>query len=283
MKFIQLKDGTNLPVLGQGTWFMGEEKEKTEEERKALQTGIEEGMTLIDTAEMYGEGCSEKIVGKSIKKFNREDLFLVSKVYPHNAGKNRIFEACDKTLQRMQTDYLDLYLLHWRGQIPLAETVACMEELIKRGKIRRWGVSNFDTMDMEELLRVKSGENCMVNQVLYHLGSRGIEYDLIPFLQKEWIPLMAYCPLAQGGTLRRDILNSKSVIEIAKNHEITPMQVLLAFVLHQKLTIAIPKASSITHTKENVRVASIELTEKDIRLLSLDFPEPKKKMHLDIV
>jgi diketogulonate reductase-like aldo/keto reductase len=170
MHSIQLKDGTKVPVLGQGTWFMGEQKQKQEEEIKALRTGVGEGMTLIDTAEMYGEGLSEKLVGESISVFNREDLFLVSKVYPHNAGKDHIFDACNRTLQRMQTDYLDLYLLHWRGSIPLSETVACMEELIKQGKIRRWGVSNFDTSDMEELLHIKNGENCMVNQVLYHLG-----------------------------------------------------------------------------------------------------------------
>ncbi len=283
MDFIQLKDGTKLPILGQGTWFMGEKKQKKEEEIKALQTGIEEKMTLIDTAEMYGDGLAELLVGESIKPFKREDLFLVSKVYPHNAGKEHIFDACNRTLQRMQTDYLDMYLLHWRGRVPFAETVDCMEELIKQGKIRRWGVSNLDTMDMEELFRVKNGENCMVNQVLYHLGSRGIEYNLLPFMQKEQIALMAYCPLAQGGTLRHNILNAKSVNEIAINRGITQMQVLLAFVLNQKSTIAIPKASSCIHTKENVDAASIKLTENEIKALNLEFQKPKEKTYLDIV
>ncbi len=283
MDFIQLKDGTKLPILGQGTWFMGEEKQKKEDEIKALRTGVEEKMTLIDTAEMYGDGLAELLVGESIEPFKREDLFLVSKVYPHNAGKEHIFDACNRTLQRMQTDYLDMYLLHWRGRVPFAETVDCMEELIKQGKIRRWGVSNLDTPDMEELLRVKNGENCMVNQVLYHLGSRGIEYNLLPFMQKEQIALMAYCPLAQGGTLRRNILNSKSVNEIAINRGITQMQVILAFVLNQKFTIAIPKASSCIHTKENAETTSIKLTENEIKALNLEFQKPKEKTYLDIV
>lgn len=213
-----LPDGTQVPALGQGTWFLGEHKAAGLREQEALTAGVSAGMTLIDTAEMYGSGKAELLIGKTIKEMDRSSLFLVSKVYPHNAGRKNIFKSCMASLERMGTDYLDLYLLHWRGGIPLEETVACMEQLKKEGKIRRWGVSNFDTEDMEELWSVPGGKNCAVNQVLYHVASRGIEYDLLPWMRQHQIPLMAYCPLAQGGDLRRGLYESPVLKKVAKAH-----------------------------------------------------------------
>lgn len=188
--------------IGQGTWELGVRPDRFAQECGALRAGVEAGMTLIDTAEMYGEGAAEELVGHALRGLDRERLYLVSKVYPHNAGRQHIFQCCEDSLRRMQTDYLDLYLLHWRGAVPLAETVECMEELKARGRIRAWGVSNLNRHWMEELFRVPGGDRCLTDQVLYHLGSRGVEYDLLPWLQRHGLPLMAYCPLAQGGTLR---------------------------------------------------------------------------------
>ena len=175
-------------------------------------------MTLIDSAEMYGEGAAEHLVGQAIRGYDRERLYLVSKVYPFHAGRHDIFQSCENSLRRMGTDYLDLYLLHWRGSVPLAETVACMEELKAKGRIRSWGVSNLDTADMEELFEVTGGTSCLTDQVLYHLGSRGVEYDLLPWLRRHKMPLMAYCPLAQGGGLRRGLLASPAVRAAAQAH-----------------------------------------------------------------
>ena len=186
-------------------------------------------------------------------------------------------------MRNLMTDYLDLYLLHWRGQVPLRETVECMEQLVKEGKIRRWGVSNFDTDDMEELFSVKNGDHCAVNQVLYHLGSRGVEYDLMPWLEEHHVPLMAYCPLAQGGDLRRGLLNNKAVQMVAEQRHITAMQVLLAFVLHHENVIAIPRSGKAEHVLENCQAAEIKLTEEEYRLLDRAFPAPGHKVWLDIV
>ena len=182
MKTVTLPDGTQVPALGQGTWYLGEQPAVRARELAALRTGIEHGMTLLDTAEMYGGGRSEELVGEAIRPYDREKLFLVSKVYPHNAGRPEIFRSCENSLRRLGTEYLDLYLLHWRGSVPFAETAECMEELVRKGRIRRWGVSNLDTDDMEELWGVPGGAQCQVDQVLYHLGSRGVEYDLLPWL-----------------------------------------------------------------------------------------------------
>lgn len=283
MKFLKLKDGASVPRLGQGTWYMGEKPERFSQELEALKAGIENGMTLIDSAEMYGDGRSEMLVGKLIPFYPRESLFLVSKVYPHHADKRHIFASCEASIRRMNAEYLDLYLLHWRGSVPLAETVLCMEELIKQGKIRRWGVSNFDTDDLEELFRIKNGENCAVNQVLYHLGSRGIEYSLLPWMEKHGLPLMAYCPLAQAGSLRRGLLNHPAVLELADSHHATPVQILLAFLLVQKNVVAIPKAGRLQHTVENAEAAKIELTAGELERLNQAFPPPDHKTYLDIV
>lgn len=283
MRHLTLNDSSQIPVLGQGTWRMGEQSSFFEKEVLALKTGIQHGLTLIDTAEMYASGKAEEAVGEAIKGFDRSTLFIVSKVLPFHAGKDLIFQSCDKSLALLGTDYLDLYLLHWRGRVPLSETVACMEELKKQGKIRRWGVSNFDTDDMKELLRVPKGENCVINQVLYHLGSRGIEYDLWPFLNEWGIRVMAYCPIAQAGDLHRKLLNHPTVLSIADKHKITPIQLLLAFVLSRKNVSAIPKASKIQHVIQNAQTLDVSLTQEDINCLNKAFPPPQTPTPLDIV
>lgn len=272
-----------MPKLGQGTWYMGEDPKLREKEIEALQEGIRLGMTLLDTAEMYGEGRSEKLVGEAIKIFPREDLFLVSKVYPHNAGRKNIFTSLKRSLERLDTPYLDLYLLHWRGSVPLSETIACMEEMKKEGLIKNWGVSNFDTDDMKELLSYPSGDQCSVNQVLYHLGSRGIEYDLLPYLKKENIALMAYCPLGHDKTKRRRITEHPVVREVAEKHGITPLQLMLSFTLLEDSVCAIPKASSLPHVKENAETLHLTLTEEDLLRLSEAFPAPRKSVPLDML
>lgn len=279
---VALPDGTEAPRLGQGTWHLSERASRRDSELEALRLGIRLGMTLIDTAEMYGEGRSESLVGEAIRGISRESLFLVSKVYPHNAGRGRIFESCKNSLRRLGTDYLDLYLLHWRGSVPLAETVACMEELTAQGLIRRWGVSNFDTDDMEELWNTPGGNRCAVNQVLYHLGSRGVEYDLLPWMRKRRVPLMAYCPIAQGGSLRRGLFENPSVLRVAGAHGATPAQVLLSFVTRGGDVVAIPKAGTPQHTLENAGAGLLELSESDLSALSAAFPAPKRKTVLDM-
>lgn len=280
---IKLSNGMEMPRLGMGTWFLGEKKQKDAQETAALRAGIDAGIRLIDTAEMYGDGKSEQLIGRAIQGYDRSKLFLVSKVYPHNAGRRKIFKSVQQTLKNLQTDYLDLYLLHWRGAVPLEETVECMEQLVKEGKIRSWGVSNFDTDDMRELLSVPNGNHCVVDQVLYHLGSRGVEYDLLPWLEEHQIPLMAYCPLAQAGDLQKDLLKSSTVKEIAKDHNITPMQVLLAFVLYQPNVIAIPRSGKAEHVLQNWNARKIRLTDVEYGLLDKAFPAPKQKTYLDIV
>ena len=216
---VKLKNGIVVPALGQGTWYLGDSKTKRKDEIEAIQTGIDLGMTLIDTAEMYGSGRSEELVGEAIKDFDREKLFLVSKVLPSNANRANMRRACENSIKRMKASYLDLYLYHWRGGTPLKETVDCLEELVNEGLIKSWGVSNFDIDDMEELYNTPKGKNCMVNQVLYHTGSRGIEYSLLPWMEKNNINLMSYCPLAQAGSLRRGLFNSEVLKKIAKKHE----------------------------------------------------------------
>lgn len=275
--------GRSVGRIGQGTWFLGEHAGKLDQERSALCAGIDAGMNLIDTAEMYGDGAAEELVGSAIQGYAREDLFLVSKVYPFNAGRSRIFGACEDTLRRMQTDYLDLYLLHWRGSIPIAETVACMEELKAQGRIRNWGVSNFDLDDMKWMFKIPDGEHCATNQVLYHLGSRGIEYDLLPWMERRKMPLMAYCPLAQGGALRRGLMHSSAVREIAAAHHATPAQVLLAFTLAQPGILPIPRTSKVEHALENAAAIHLKLTAEELKALDRAFPPPREFTPLDIV
>lgn len=275
--------GKSVGAIGQGTWYLGENRMAFERERSALQAGIEAGMTLIDTAEMYGEGAAETLVGSAIQGYPREHLYLVSKVYPFHAGRRDIFKSCEASLRRMKTDYLDLYLLHWRGSVPLAETVECMEVLKAKGQIRAWGVSNLDIGDMQELLSVPQGANCAANQVLYHLGSRGIEFDLLPWLRERSIPVMAYCPLAQAGRLQQHLLHSEAVCKVAQAHHSSPIQVLLAFLLAQPGVLPIPRTSNAAHALENANAAALILTRDELAELNTFFPAPQHKIPLDIV
>ena len=276
-------DGTSMPRLGQGTWYLGEKASAKQAELNALRTGIDAGLTLIDTAEMYGEGLAETLVGEAIASYDREKLFLVSKVYPWNAGEDRIFRACKNTLRRMKTDYLDMYLLHWRGSVPLEETAECMEELVHRGLIRRWGVSNLDLEDMEELWESDAGRNCQTNQVLYHLASRGVETVLLPWMRKQHVSLMAYCPLAQGGTLRSRLLRHPVLSELAAEKHCTVWQIMLAFLLADPSVIAIPRSGNAAHTAENASAAQIILTAEDLARLNAAFPAPRRREPLDIM
>ncbi|WP_080146458.1 aldo/keto reductase [Marinilactibacillus piezotolerans] len=282
-KTIQFPNGESVLNLGQGTWKLGEDPSKHDQEVDALRTGIDKGLTLIDTAEMYGSGKSEQLVGDAIKPYSREDLFLVSKVYPHNAGEKNIFQSAEQTLQRMGVDELDLYLLHWPGSVPLQETVDCFEELKRQGKIKNWGVSNFDLEDMQELLSLRNGENCQTNQVLYHLASRGIEVVLRDYLRENNIPMMAYCPIiGQEPDLKDKVYNSPTIKNIAKDHGISVIQLLLAFVMQQEQTIAIPKASSSDHVSQNVDVLDISLSKEEMSLLDEAFPAPNERIPLRV-
>ena len=279
---VKLKNGAEVPALGLGTWYLGDDAGRRAREIAALRTGIEKGMTLIDTAEMYGGGRSERLVGEAIKGTERGRLFIVSKVLPNNAGRRGIFRSCEESLQRLGTDYLDLYLLHWRGSVPLAETVECMEKLERDGMIRGWGVSNFDTDDMEELRRVKGGDGCLVNQVLYHAASRGIEYSLLPQMRERGVALMAYCPLAQGGSLRRGLFRSRALNDIAARRGATVAQILLAWAIRDGNTVAIPRSSSPDHTAENAGADAIELTADELAAIDREFAPPRRKEPLDI-
>lgn len=279
---VAFPDGTSVPAIGQGTWFMGENPDRAKQEIDALRLGIELGMAVVDTAEMYGSGGAELLVGKALEPI-RDQAFLVSKVLPYNADKKKMVVACEASLKRLKTDYLDLYLLHWRGNIPFVETIEAMEKLVAQGKIKRWGVSNLDTVDMQELWDITDGKHCMVNQVLYHLGSRGIEYDLVPWCKGHHIPIMAYCPIAQGGSLRQGLMNHPNVINIAESKHCTPAQLLLAWCIRQGNVIAIPKASTTDHVLQNAQAASLKLTMEELTLLDNAFSPPLKKMHLDIV
>ncbi|MBQ3678557.1 MAG: aldo/keto reductase [Succinivibrio sp.] len=281
-EYVTLKNGLKMPRLGMGMWYIGEESTKARSEYEAIRMGIDAGLKLIDTAEMYGMGRSESFVGRAIKNYDRSSLFLVSKVLPSNAGRNHIRSSLEHSLRRLETDYLDLYLYHWIGETPFPEVVESMERFVEEGIIRSWGVSNFDTEDMIELVEHSGGENCVVNQVLYHLGSRGIEYDLLPYLKDKNIYPMSYCPLAQGGSLSRGILQDETVQKIARNHNLSPSQVLLAFVLANEDMIAIPRSSSAKHMLENAAVRNTALSQEELALLNKAFPAPDHKVPLDV-
>lgn len=282
-KNIVFTGNATLPAIGQGTWYMGENSRLRAKEVAALRAGIDQGLTLIDTAEMYAEGGAEEVVGEALQGGLRDKAFLVSKVYPWNAAGKKAIAACEASLRRLKTDVLDLYLLHWRGNYSLAETVEVMETLMQQGKIRRWGVSNLDYSDMQELSRVSGGKGCATDQVLYHLGSRGIEFDLLPWCQQQAMPVMAYCPLAQAGRLRDGLLESRVVQDIAHAHRASAAQILLAWVISHQGVMAIPKAASVAHVEENAAALKIELSADDLARLDNAFPAPNRKTPLDVV
>jgi diketogulonate reductase-like aldo/keto reductase len=275
MRRIALPDGTTVPAIGQGTWYMGEGGGSARAEADALRLGIDLGLTLIDTAEMYADGGAEEVVGQAIAG-RREQVFLVSKVYPHNASRSGVPAACARSLKRLGTDVIDLYLLHWRGGVPLAETVAAFEALRAEGKIRHWGVSNLDPADMRELLGVKDGAACAVNQVLYNPEHRGIEFDLLPWQAQRGMPLMAYSPVGQGGRL----LKHPALAAVAKRHGATPAQIALAWGLRHPHVISIPKAADPAHVRQNAAAAQIALTPQDLAEIDAAYPPPKRATRL---
>jgi len=294
MRTVTLPDGKRVPALGQGTWRMGENKRERATEVAALRLGIGLGMSLIDTAEMYGDGGAEEIVGEAIDG-QHEEVFVVTKVYPHNASCKKLPKACERSLRRLHIDAIDLYLLHWReGTSPLQETVDTFEKLRAAGKIKRWGVSNFDLDDMEELFSLKHGRECATNQVLYNLENREIEFDLLSRTsnikpadgevrrgepQTSHIPLMAYSPVGHSGQLLKNGILKK----LARRHDVTPGQIALAWVLRQPNMIAIPKASTEKHVRDNAASLKIKLTKEDLSNLDREFPPPKSKKSLPML
>ena len=277
MKTVGLPAGEEVPALGLGTWHMGENARRRAGESAALQLGLDLGMTLIDTAEMYAEGGAEEVVGEAIKG-RRDQVFLVSKVYPHNASRKGAVAACERSLKRLKTDVLDLYLLHWRGSVPLAETIEAFQALAGAGKIRHWGVSNFDADDMAELWKLAGGTECATDQVLYNQTRRGVEWRLLPWCRRHKLPVMAYSPLEQGRLAAKPALK-----QIAERHRAKPMQVALAWVLHQDGVIAIPKSAEASHVRDNRAALDLALTKEDLAQLDQAFPPPKGETPLQML
>jgi len=274
MKTLKLRSGKELPILGQGTWRMGEKASQKQAEISALKLGVERGMTLIDTAEMYGEGGAEKIVAEAIAG-RREEVYLVSKFYPYNASYDGLIAACDRSLSRLKTDYLDLYLLHWRGSVPLSETLEGLQYLKQEGKILDYGVSNFDTDDMEEAESLSGRKEIVTNQVLYNLKRRGIEWDLLPWCKQHQMPIMAYSPVEQ-----RAFVNDSKLDKIAAKYNATSTQIALSWLLHQDNVISIPKATNLEHVRENRAALDLKLTTSDLQELDRAFKPPSRKMSL---
>ncbi len=266
-----------VPALGQGTWQMAEDASRRTQEINALRLGLELGMTLIDTAEMYGEGAAEELVAEAIAG-RRDEVFLVSKVYPHHASRAGVVQACERSLKRLRTDRLDLYLLHWRGSVPLEDTVAGFEELCRSGKIRHWGVSNFDTSDMEELVRLDDGADCATNQVLYNVTRRGPEFDLIPWMAAHRMSLMAYSPIEQGRLPKSGALQM-----IGDKHRASAFQIALAWLLQQPGVIAIPKASRPDHVRDNHRALQIKLSPEELKAIDAQSLPPGRKRPLEMI
>jgi diketogulonate reductase-like aldo/keto reductase len=277
MRTTTIPGGEKLPVLGQGTWRMGEDSGRRRSEVAALRAGIELGMTLIDTAEMYADGGAERVVGDAIEG-QRDDVFIVSKLYPHNATPAKMRTACERSLRRLRTDRIDLYLLHWRGDVPLRDTLDGFRRLIDDEKIRFAGVSNFDVADMEELARLKDGLDVVVtNEVLYNLERRGIEYDLLPWMRKRHRPAIAYSPVEEGLLTHRGHV---VLTAIADRHDATVAQVALAWTIRDGDVIAIPKAAKAAHVKENAGALDVRLTARDLEELDSSFAPPEERMPL---
>jgi diketogulonate reductase-like aldo/keto reductase len=274
---VTLPGGERVPALGQGTWHMGDDRRRAADEAAALRLGIELGMTLIDTAEMYGGGGAEEVVARAAEGL-RDRLFIVSKVYPHNATRAGVIAACERSLKRLATDRIDLYLLHWRGSVRLAETLEGFERLERDGKIRHHGVSNFDRADVAEWVALQGGDTVAADQVLYNLSRRGPEWDLLPWCRERKIAIMAYTPLGQG-----QMLGNRVLAEIARRRGATPAQIALAWLLRQDGIIVIPKASRPEHVRENRGALDIALTDEDLAALDRAFPPPKGKSSLGML
>ncbi|MDR3438870.1 aldo/keto reductase [Telmatospirillum sp.] len=276
MRKVSLPDGETVPALGQGTWRLGENRNRRAEEIAALREGVAQGLSLIDTAEMYGDGATESFLGEALNGL-RDQVFLVSKVYPQNAGRARLTQACEHSLRRLATDRIDLYLLHWRGNIPLGETVLAMQALQTAGKIRHWGVSNLDTADMQELEKA-GGTDAATNQILYNLTRRGPEFDLLPWMHERRMPMMAYSPVEQGRLAGKSALKT-----VAGRLGATPLQVALAWILRNPEAIAIPKAARLDHVRQNRQALDITLSPEDLAELDKAFPAPVRKAPLEML
>ena len=273
----RLPSGATVPTFGLGTWRMGESARRRKDEVAALRHGLERGVTLIDTAEMYGDGEAESIVAEAVGN-RRKDVFIVSKVLPGNASRRGTMAACERSLKRLKTDRIDLYLLHWRGEVPLEETVEVFDALVETGKICAWGVSNFDISDMGELWKMPNGNGVATNQVAYNLTRRGIEFDLMPWCRKRGVPIMAYSPIEQGR-----LLGHAALREVAARHKATPAQIALAWLMRHDDVIVIPKAGTIEHVDEDLGALDVLLTHDDFATLDHAFPPPKKPMPLDML
>ena len=271
-----------LPALGIGTWEIGDDPKLRDEEIAAIRAGLDAGLSVIDTAEMYGNGRSEELVGEAIKPYQRAKIFLISKVLPQNASRSKMRQSLQNSLQRLQTDYLDLYLYHWRGMVPLSETVSELQALQNEGLIRSWGVSNFDIDDMQELWQLPEGQNCVVNEDLYNLETRGIEYSLLPWQREHHVPLIAYSPLGRGPKMGSTMMKNEAVLQVAEEHEAGTYQILLAWVMQQPDVLAIPKSSSSKHLLSNLKALDIELTPEDLQILEKAYPKPERKEPLAI-
>jgi diketogulonate reductase-like aldo/keto reductase len=276
MQTAKLRTGDSVPALGQGTWRMGEDRRRHAQEVAALQLGLDLGMSLIDTAEMYGDGGAEQVVGEAIRG-RRDAVYLVTKVLPQNASRSGTVTACERSLKHLGTDRVDLYLLHWRGSYPLEETLHAFQDLTRHGKIRSWGVSNFDVDDMEELTELAGGAGAVTNQVLYNLTRRGIEWDLLPWCRRNHMPITAYSPIEQGR-----LLANRGLDEVVKRHGATAAQIALAWVLNSG-SIAIPRARSEAHVRENRAASDIRLTPQDLADLDRSFPPPRRKEPLAVL
>jgi diketogulonate reductase-like aldo/keto reductase len=277
MKYVELPSGERVPALGQGTWHMGEDPARREEEIATLQQGMDLGLTLIDTAEMYGEGAAEKLVGAAIAG-RRDQVFIVTKVYPHNATRRGAAAACERSLRRLGTDRIDLYLLHWRGDVPLEETFEALAGLQRAGKIRHYGVSNLDLSDLRELWPLPGGTAVATNQLLYNLARRGIEWELLPWLRERRIPIMAYSPFEQGRLLRDSRLN-----EFSRRHGMTPVETALSWLLSHRDVVAIPKTGRRGRLRENVAALARDLTPAQLVELDRLFPPPARARPLEML
>lgn len=277
MRYLTLPSGERLPALGQGTWGMGERAANASAEADAIRHGLDLGLGLIDTAEMYGSGGAEEVVGTAIAG-RRDETFLVSKVFPHNASKQGTVQACERSLRRLSTEHLDLYLLHWRGSTPLEETLEAFEQLRQSGKIRHFGVSNFDAADMDELSTARLGGEIACDQVLYNLSRRGIEFDLLPWCREHGVPVMAYSPIEQGR-----LLNDQVLRRIAERHEASPAQIALAWVLRQDGVCAIPKAATPRHVEDNLAALDVRLGAEELAELDDEYRPPERAVPLEIL
>lgn len=283
MKTVTINQQT-MPAVGIGTWHMGDSAASHKDEVAAIQAAINAGAVAIDTAEMYGNGRSERLVGEAIRPFNRQQLFLIDKVLPSNASHARLEQSLDRSLNLVGTDYFDLYLLHWRsGTIPLAETVDELERMQAKGKIKSWGVSNFDTSDLEELWQLPAGNHCAANEDLYNLDERGIEFDLIPWQAHHQLPLIAYSPLAEADTISGQLSHNQLLKELASNHHASVYQIMLAWTIRNGNVLTIPKAGQVQHALDNVKAGEITFSKDELAALTQAFPKPKRKQSLAII